>query len=290
MTHRRRTAVALAVLMATSASVASCARTDSDDPPEFDTYVALGDSFTSGAGIPEVDTSNACQRSFDNYPRLVAAAIGAQLTDVSCGAANNDHVLDAQDTIDPPAPPQIQGVTKDTDLVSVSLGLNDIFFFFDIIITCPALALESADPTPCLDAEPTWAEGTLASRLPRIEQRLTRTLEVIGERAPDATLVVVGVPQIAPSEFSCEALPIAAGDYGLVRDAFEGLSRAMREAAESADAVFVDVAAASEGHDMCAGGAAWVNGRTPRADAPSYHPVPEAHRRIADLVVAALGP
>ena len=61
-------------------------------------YVALGDSYTSGPGIPgQIPESGGCGRSDHNYPHLVAAALEIdRFTDVSCGSATTDHMAQAQ--------------------------------------------------------------------------------------------------------------------------------------------------------------------------------------------------
>ncbi|NEE44856.1 SGNH/GDSL hydrolase family protein, partial [Streptomyces sp. SID8455] len=96
--HRRRTAVTtLAVTAATAllatagapATAAPSARTSdraARDAPVH--YVALGDSFSSGPGIPE-QTDAACGRSSRNYPALVAAALPvASFADATCAGAD----------------------------------------------------------------------------------------------------------------------------------------------------------------------------------------------------------
>ena len=55
------------------------------------TYVSLGDSFTSGAGLPQT-TSAVCQRSRLAYPALVAKKLDARLADASCGGAATTNV------------------------------------------------------------------------------------------------------------------------------------------------------------------------------------------------------
>jgi hypothetical protein len=50
-----------------------------------DRYVALGSSIASGYGI--ANQSTFCGRSDRDYGHLVAAKLGLNLTDVSCGAA-----------------------------------------------------------------------------------------------------------------------------------------------------------------------------------------------------------
>ena len=51
--------------------------------PRFQRYVALGDSYTAAPLVPDTDTTNGCLRSTNNYPALVAAALGTELVVVS---------------------------------------------------------------------------------------------------------------------------------------------------------------------------------------------------------------
>src|SRR5262245_7284176 len=87
------------------------------------TYVALGSSIASGFGISEQSTD--CGRSNRNYPNLVAARLDLTLTDVTCGAATIPNVVDAAQGTHPP---QIEALTADTDLVTVTVGGNDIAY------------------------------------------------------------------------------------------------------------------------------------------------------------------
>ena len=51
-------------------------------------YVALGDSYSAASGVlpPDPSAPPNCMRSTANYPHVIAAATGAALTDVTCGA------------------------------------------------------------------------------------------------------------------------------------------------------------------------------------------------------------
>ncbi len=95
-------------------------------------YVAMGSSFAAGPGIPPLQSSDgasACGRSAVNYPSIVAREIGADLTDVSCSGATTAHVLrDPQGA----RPPQIQAVTPDTRLVTITIGGNDVNYLGSI--------------------------------------------------------------------------------------------------------------------------------------------------------------
>ena len=84
-------------------------------------------------------------------------------------------------------------------------------------------------------------------------------------------------------------MPLAAGDYAYVRSIVVDLNDALGAAAERGQARFVDVLAASAGHDVCAGADAWVNGSTTDlARALAFHPFAAEQQAVADLVVAAL--
>ena len=58
---------------------------------------------------------------------------------------------------------------------------------------------------------------------------------------------------------------------------------------DAAGATFIDVRGPSEGHDICAGPDAWVNGVTPKDGvAAAYHPFAAEQAAIAELVERAL--
>jgi hypothetical protein len=61
-------------------------------------YVALGDSYSAASGVlpPDLTAPPACLRSSRNYPHVLAAATGAQLTDVTCGAAETGDFFTSQ--------------------------------------------------------------------------------------------------------------------------------------------------------------------------------------------------
>src|SRR5438094_8488355 len=86
-------------------------------PKKGDRYVALGSSIASGFGISVQSTS--CGRSNRNYPNLIAARFKLKLVDVTCGAATIPNVLDKPQGT---APPQINALTRDTKLVTISVG------------------------------------------------------------------------------------------------------------------------------------------------------------------------
>ncbi len=279
-------AVLISVLTAVLAPVLTLGACDGDDGP-IHTYVSLGDSFTSGAGLPQ-STNAACQRSRLAYPALVANKLDARLKDASCGGAATTNVSAPQQIGAITVPPQLDSVSRSTDLVTVELGFNDQIWFAGLFSGCTALT--AGDPTghPCQDVAPvggTDPEATAAA----IGDQVAATLESVQEKAPDARVLLVGYPQLVPESGTCPELPLAAGDYPYVRSMMELLDDELRRAADTAGVTFVDVLGASAGHDICAGDQAWVNGGTTVVGvAAGYHPLARGQRAVADLVLAAL--
>jgi lysophospholipase L1-like esterase len=278
---------------APAATPASDASTSAPvDDSAYPTYVALGDSYTAAPGVPQTDLTTGCARSDGNYPRLVAAALGSELVDVSCSGASTLSLVGAQQTNGGAVPPQFGALSEDTSLVTVGIGGNDERLFQTMVGTCARLASGAADDgSPCREQlGPSDQHGDLLlEKVETIRGRVTAALTGVHDRAPSATVVLVGYPQPVPPRGTCPTLPLAAGDYAYVRSSVEALNGALRAAADEADATFVDVAAASAGHDICAGADAWVNGsQTDLSRAVAFHPFAAEQRAVADLVVAGL--
>ncbi|MEV0055457.1 hypothetical protein AB0H34_33785 [Saccharopolyspora shandongensis] len=89
--------------------------------PEYQQYVALGDSFTSAPLVPEMRLDPLlCMRSTNNYPTLLAGEIKpAEFTDVSCAAADTTHMTTTQSGA---SGPQFDALDEDTDLVTLGIA------------------------------------------------------------------------------------------------------------------------------------------------------------------------
>jgi lysophospholipase L1-like esterase len=110
--------LAALTLVATTA----CATT----PPSLqgDRYVAMGSSFAAGPGIPSYyeDPPTPCARSNNNYAHQLASRLNLNLTDVSCSGATTAHLTGPRGAI----PPQLDALTSDTRLVTLTIGGNDL--------------------------------------------------------------------------------------------------------------------------------------------------------------------
>ncbi|TIC83595.1 SGNH/GDSL hydrolase family protein [Nocardioides sp. GY 10113] len=274
------------------ALVAACGAGEGDDgpPPAGGGYVALGDSYTSAPDIGR-SVDDACRRSEGNYPRLVAAELDLDLTDVSCSGASTLNYADPQYLGDEDRPPQRDALGADTELVTVSLGAND-YRLYARLVSCIPRATVDPDGSPCRDlfaAEAGQADAAdpVAGVVDAIASRLGNVLDLVHRRSPDARVLVVGYPTALPVTKACRQFPVADGDVAFTADAMDALNEALARAAEESDAEYVDLATPTEGHDMCAEDP-WVAGMNPTGPAAPYHPYAAEQRAAADAIVATL--
>jgi lysophospholipase L1-like esterase len=256
-------------------------------------YVALGDSYTAAPYVYLTDVANGCLRSNGNYPALLAQRLGvAKHVDVSCSGATSKDLFGRQGTFgQQTVPPQLAAVPRDTDLVTIGIGGNDFALFGSLVGTCPISGPQGrifapSDGVRCGQVDLRKASADVR----RIGALITRDLRAIHRKAPDATVVLVGYPRILDPSRSCpKVLPVAPRDTIALDAVTRSLSQQMKAAAGRTGSVFVDLYAASEGHDVCAGKDAWVNGvRTDTSRAAALHPFAEEQRAAAGLIAKAL--
>jgi lysophospholipase L1-like esterase len=272
--------------LATALALAGCTSEMSDladaAPPPIGRYVALGDSFTAGPLVPTTDVADGCFRSDGNYPSLVADRLDVdRLVDVSCSGADTQDLTGRQHTVGAASVrPQLAALTPGTDLVTLGIGGNDFGVFGTLVRSCTRSGRGGG--TPC-------AQGLdLLPRLDRTEERVVEALREIDRRAPDARVLLVGYLRLVPEEGRCPQLPFTRADYAYADRVTRALNEALASAAERAGVEFVDMYAASEGHDICAD-EPWVNGvQTDRNAALAYHPFAEGMAAVADELVQRL--
>ncbi|WP_185995028.1 SGNH/GDSL hydrolase family protein [Nocardioides campestrisoli] len=251
-------------------------------------YVALGDSYTAAPGVPE-PAGGVCARSTSNYPSVLARSLpGTEVVDVSCTGADTRNLRGPQRVFAISVPPQLDALDARTDLVTLGMGGNDFGVFATLVTTCPTLAPTDPRGAPCRAAMRTPGGGDrLLSKIERTGTRVLRGIRAIERRSPQARVVVVGYPQLAPRTGTCADLPLARGDYGYTRLVTRRLNTELREAARRSGAAYVDVARASRGHDVCAQDP-WVNGKRLTNQAIPYHPFAPEQAAVARLVLRAL--
>lgn len=252
-----------------------------------ETYVALGDSYTAGPGVPHpVPEPLGCWRSDRNHARVAAQARGSLLRDASCSGATTSHLSASQPVLGGPNPPQLDTLGAEVGVVSIQIGGNDIGFG-EIIHRCTSAVPLGA---PCQSFYTRGETDEISRRISETAPKVGAVLAEARRRAPAARLLVLGYPSILPDDRpGCwPVIPIAPGDVPYLRNKHKELNAMLAAQAAAAGATYVDLYGPSIGHDACqVPGTRWVEPLVPLS-AASYHPNALGMRRTADVVLAAL--
>jgi lysophospholipase L1-like esterase len=262
-------------------------------------YVALGDSYVAGLGIPgRAGAVAGCGQSLSSYPYLVARALRLKLTDMSCSSATIASLSDAEATGDGTNPAQLSALSPATTLVTLGIGGNDVDWG-GVIARCTELDLLPAlipgragsDATPCRDHYARGGGNVLGQRIQAVGGQLAETLTGIRQRAPRARVYVIGYPDLLPATGAgCGgALGLTAGDIAFLNTEELRLNAALERAALAAGDRYVNTYAASEGHSACATPAGrWIEPLILSASAAPLHPNASGEQSMADLISQAV--
>jgi lysophospholipase L1-like esterase len=245
-------------------------------------YVAIGDSFTAGGAIGELQPgTGSCLRSTRNYPSLVARQLGYVLTDVSCFGATTGDVLRGDDGV----PAQVAALNGKTSLVTVSIGGNDFGIYTSLMLTCMRTSKPTDRGAPCRTA----LASKLAGETSSIASRVGTVLDAVAKRAPKAKVLVISYARLMPPDNTCSAIPFSRPDVAWFASIEKTLSKAMTAAARNRNLPVVDMHALSRGHDVCTGSKAWVNGPRPKKqDGILFHPNGAGEKAVAAAVEAQI--
>ena len=259
MHHHRRLLGALLAVVLLGAAGAANARAES--------YVALGDSYSSGTGTRDYSYNSTCQRGPYAYPALIDIdRPNTTLTFKACSGAKTGDVLASQ----------VTALTASTNIVTITIGGNDAGF--SSVITQCALPW----PFTC-DGDITTAQNYIRNTLPA---KLDSVYTSIRSRSPSATVVVLGYPRLfmgvdcnAGTFFSSSELTKLNTTADILRDMTRGR-------AQAAGFTFKDAIPPFTGHAVCSS-TEWLNGlSSPTGD--SYHPNRNGHKLGYEPLVRAV--
>jgi hypothetical protein len=186
--HARR--LVLALIAAMLVALASFAGTASAA-----NYVSLGDSYTAGPLIPNPVLPLGCLKSSNNYPHLAAPKIGLALKDPSCSGATTAHMTQQQNVEpDGPNPPQFNSLSAETEVVSLTIGGNDIGFT-SIIENCITYNPFSS---PCKNKYTAGGKDQISEKIAATAPKIAAVLQGIEANAPSADTYVLNYPAIFP--------------------------------------------------------------------------------------------
>ncbi|MFC3456094.1 SGNH/GDSL hydrolase family protein [Amycolatopsis speibonae] len=270
MVKRIVTAVVAAVALLTAPA------TQADEATR---YVAMGSSFAAGPGLPprQPGTPAACGRSTKNYASLVATKRGLALTDVTCSGATTANILT---TGQAGQPPQIEAVTPDTRLVTVTIGGNDVGYVSSLF----AYGCQNTGGANCGQVD----RNAMRAALTTVHEKIGAVIAAVRQRAPRARILVVDYLTIVPrTPSACDGVPLTPEQLAFEREVADRLAAATRRAARAGRATLIPAAAVSAHHDACAA-VPWTERHATAPGRVPYHPNEAGMSAVADLVTARI--
>lgn len=277
-----------AAAAAVAALVVSPTAAQAADPLDYDPldYVALGDSAAAGPLIPNQNPNLPCLRSTNNWAQTTAKAIGASLTDVSCSGAKTSDMAGRQFGYNTP---QYDALKPDTDLVTVTIGANDLdlgTFVPGCLRTPPPFGIS------CKSIAYAGAGGKdpFIAKISAMRGNVATVLDTIEGKSPDADIVVVGYGRYYRAGGCYWTDPVWPGDADYIQSVFTRLNDTLRDLAAERGFEYVDSEALFKGHDICAPASArWMEGLVPTTIAAPYHANRAGHDATAGALVELVG-
>ena len=252
----RRLALSLVALVATAVPALVAVGTAPAAQAAGPSYVALGDSYSSGVGTRTYLDSSSCKRSAYAYPQLVAAQKGYTLDFRACSGATVATVTSGQ----------LAALTSSTRYVTISVGGNDAGFV-DVLTEC-ATPFWAGDCDGAVDGAQAYIRSTLPARL-------TTLYTSIRSRSPQAKVVVVGYPHVFNGEDCNAATWFSPAEETRLNQTADQLNARLATAAAARGFSFANPTSRFTGHAVC-DSPEWVNGlSSPIAE--SYHPNRAGH-------------
>ena len=200
---------------------------------------------------------------------------------MSCGGAVTKHLLHGGQFFQGP---QIRAIGKNTKLVTITIGGNDVGYVGDLSM----LAARNS--------------GSIFGRLVRLfwdgpkrmEERgfdklggeLEQLTRAVRSRAPQAKILLATYPTILPPSGTCARLSLSPSEADAMRAVGDRLARVTADAAAKGGAILVDMHKLGAAHSACSP-APWINGWTNGGIAP-FHPTQKGADATARAIAQAL--
>lgn len=221
-------------------------------------YVALGDSYSSGVGTRSyINDGTNCQRSVYAYPSLIASAKGYALNFRACSGATVADVTGSQ----------LSALSSSTAYVTMSVGGNDAGFA-SVLTECAKPAWMS-NCNGAIDRAQSYINNTLPGSLSTLYSS-------IRSRAPYAKVTIVGYPRIFNGE-DCNAFTwFSPTEEARLNATADLLNSRLSTAASAKGFSFANPTSRFIGRAVC-DSPEWINGLS-NPISESYHPKVDGHR------------
>lgn len=219
-------------------------------PVERLNYVALGDSVAAAPGVPDQAPPAGCRKSTNNYPSVLARRLNAKtFNDVTCSGATTENIAGRpQQTDDGPIAPQINALDANTDLITITIGANDV----ELAADARGCEVKSINPTPCTNE-------FIIGNVDRISERITAQLpewgaliDRIRAAAPHARLIMVGYGTFVRPGGCFPGQPVLPGDSDYLQSKVDELDDRQQQLAAGKGIDYFDTRPLTRGHDICA--------------------------------------
>lgn len=211
-------------------------------------YVALGDSYAAmGSADAELQGPEFCLRASDNYPSHVAADERvSDAVDVSCRGARIPDLLAPRPAGSAEIPAQLDALETSTDVVTLSIGGNDLGF--GEIIGCVQQNLIGGAQIDCA----TELDGMVRDRLAQLPGELDGVYHRIDDFSGGARVITTGyLPILSDAQGCPELAAIPPADRAWAAQLTRELNDVLTNTAERNGAEFV-LPAGVEDHTACA--------------------------------------
>lgn len=267
-------ALVAATVAVTSTATASTAALD---------YVALGDSSAAGPLVP-LQEASPCLRSSKNWPKVVAAELGADVTDVTCSGATTDDLSGKQFGF---VAPQYDALKPDTDLVTIAIGANDISL--GTVVPSCINPLPKPAGSSCKRRYTAGGTDQLVQRIAAAAPKVGAALDEIAKRSPQADVYVVGYGTYWQKGGCHPRDPIWDVDADYLQSSWDKLHAMLADQAAAHGAEYVDIREPSAAHGVCASYRdKWMEGLLPTSAAAPYHPNAKGMAHSGATVAAAI--
>lgn len=261
----------LCIASLVGAVAVACAAPQAESSAKRLNYVAMGDSIAAAPGVPDPAFPPGCRKSTNDYPSILARRLSAtKFTDVSCsGATSEDITTRAQETEAGAFARQIDAVTRTTDLITITIGANDIGLANDV----KDCQVKSPDAAPCSNKHIVGDVDNISAIITAHVPVWSALIDEVRAKAPMARIILVGYGILVRPGGCFPGQPILPRDADYLQTKINELDDVQRQIAADKGIDYFDARPLSQGHDMCAPPSdRYVEGYVTVAPAVPLHP------------------
>ncbi|WP_405132840.1 SGNH/GDSL hydrolase family protein [Nocardia sp. NBC_01388] len=249
-------------------------------------YVALGDSLAAGPLIPDQEALYPCFRSDQNYPHLLAKTLNAStFRDVTCSSATTDNILSTPQN---GVPIQIDAVTADTGLVTITIGANDAKLT-SVAIGC-LNPLPAPSGTSCKARNSASGTDSGTAAIDAVGPKIAAVIAAVHDRAPHARIVLTSYGNYIQPGGCYPIAPYWPEDADYLQGLMDHLGAMTATIASESGADYVDFIGPGAGHDGCNPPSNWTVAIVPAGSGVvPLHPTRLGEVNFARLIAEALG-